>query len=70
MSRQESNAVSGIPGLSELPGFGDTTDSDKELDTSELVITLTPRIVRQGRLRYTNRAVAMPSGVPREGSDQ
>lgn len=47
LTRQESKAVSGIPGLGELPGFA-TASSDKstEQDVSRLVILITPHIVR------------------------
>jgi len=60
MSKQESNAVAGIPLLSELPGFQNTTDSDRETDTSELVITLTPRLVRRGHDRIAGIPLAFP----------
>ena len=60
MSRQESSAVSGIPGLSELPGFQSTTDKDTQLDTTELVITLTPRLIRRGHDRIASIPLAFP----------
>lgn len=48
LSSTESAAVSGIPGLSELPGFQTVSaDNTRERDKSELVLLLTPRIVRQ-----------------------
>lgn len=46
MSQQESTAVSGLPGLDELPGFQTTASQTRENDTQELVIILTPHIVR------------------------
>lgn len=49
LSRQESNAVSGIPGLSEIPGFQDATNSSTNLDVTELAIVITPHIVRAVR---------------------
>ena len=46
LTSQEANAVSGLPGLSEIPGFqGD--DKTTEKDTGELLITITPRVVRK-----------------------
>ncbi|WP_263366178.1 type II secretion system protein GspD [Edaphobacter bradus] len=47
LTKQESAAVNGLPGLGELPGFQTvtaikTTDSD----TSELVLLITPHVVR------------------------
>jgi tetratricopeptide (TPR) repeat protein len=60
MSREELDAVSGIPGLSEIPGFQSTTNKSTETDTSELVITLTPHIVRRGRDRMVGLPLALP----------
>jgi type II secretory pathway component GspD/PulD (secretin) len=60
ISRSETSAVQGLPGLSELPGFQGTTNEDKEVDTGELLITITPHIVREGGLRIASRALLMP----------
>ena len=47
LSKTESTAVSGIPGLSELPGFQTATaDNLREVDSSELVLLITPRLIR------------------------
>jgi type II secretory pathway component GspD/PulD (secretin) len=47
MSKSEQAAVTGLPGLSELPGFQAPTSKDTELDTSDLVILVTPHVVRR-----------------------
>lgn len=48
LSRTEALAISGIPGLSELPGFQSATaDRIVEKDTSELVLLITPHVVRR-----------------------
>ncbi len=47
VTSSEIKAVSGIPGLSELPGFQSTTNDDVEKSAGHLVILLTPHIVRQ-----------------------
>ena len=48
LSGSESAAVSGIPGLGELPGFQTATaDKVRETDSSELVLIITPRVVRR-----------------------
>jgi type II secretory pathway component GspD/PulD (secretin) len=48
VSRSESAAVSGIPGLGELPGFQTATaDTIAETDSSELVLLVTPHVVRR-----------------------
>jgi general secretion pathway protein D len=48
LSKSESGAVSGYPGLAELPGFQSTlSDNTTEQDTSDLVLLITPHIVRR-----------------------
>lgn len=49
LSRQESNAISGVPGLSELPGFQNMTNNNSNLDVAELAIVITPHVVRAMR---------------------
>ncbi|NUQ27077.1 MAG: hypothetical protein HOQ35_00950 [Acidobacteriaceae bacterium] len=57
MSEQEAYAVSGLPGLSELPGFGSTTNKQSSRSKSDLVILLTPHIVRSRRKGNTGPLV-------------
>jgi general secretion pathway protein D len=48
LSRSESAAVSGLPGIGELPGFQTVTaDKTTETDSSELVLLITPHIVHR-----------------------
>lgn len=48
LSKSESAAVSGLPGLGELPGFQTATaDKVAETDSSNLVLLITPRVVRR-----------------------
>jgi general secretion pathway protein D len=46
LNKQESRAVNGIPGVSEIPGFRSTTDTSKQVDVSNLMIMITPHVVR------------------------
>jgi hypothetical protein len=46
LTSQESNAVSGLPGLSEIPGLQSTTNKDTQKNTGELVVLITPHVVR------------------------
>lgn len=46
VSNLEQHSIEGVPGLSEIPGF-QGTDRLVEKDTGELLITITPRIVRK-----------------------
>ena len=45
-SRSESGAITGLPGLSQIPGFQSTTDRNSSEITSDLVLMITPHIVR------------------------
>jgi type II secretory pathway component GspD/PulD (secretin) len=61
MSRQESKAVSGNPGLSELPGFGTALSATtKEYDVSNLAILVTPHILRRRRNDLTGPVIPLP----------
>lgn len=67
VTNSETRAVQGIPGLSELPGFQGTTDEDKQTSTGEVLITITPHVVREGSLRLASRPLLMPFN-PHPGS--
>jgi general secretion pathway protein D len=60
LSKQQSKAVTGIPGLSDLPGFQSTTNSQTENDASELIIVITPHIVREVHKQQAGRMVLLP----------
>lgn len=60
LTRQQSAAISGIPGLSELPGFQSTTNSNNNLDVSNLVILITPHIVRLSHTHPASQLVMLP----------
>lgn len=65
LSRSESAAISGIPGLSELPGF-QTASADKttEKDSSELVLLITPHIVRRRANETAGPRIAFNQRLP------
>lgn len=46
VDKQESLAISGVPGLSEIPGLNDITDKDKQVSYSSILVVMTPHIVR------------------------
>jgi hypothetical protein len=46
LSKQESLEVTGVPGLSDLPGFSGTTNRQDMKDLMELAIEITPHLVR------------------------
>jgi general secretion pathway protein D len=57
VSSNEIKALLGTPGLNDLPGFQGTAQ-DREKDSDELLITITPHIVRAGRLNIASRRLA------------
>ena len=61
LTKQQSAAVTGIPGLSELPGFQSTTNKEGEVDSTDLVITITPHIVRLSHTKPASRLVMLPA---------
>jgi type II secretory pathway component GspD/PulD (secretin) len=46
LDKQESRAISGLPGLSEIPGLNNVSDNTKEANSSTLVIVMTPHVLR------------------------
>ncbi len=60
LSKQETKAVVGIPGLSELPGLRSTTDDSKDVNTSSLVMVVTPHVVRKTRIDVAGREIPLP----------
>lgn len=62
----EQRAINGLPFLSELPGF-EGTDKSKQVATTDLLITLTPHIVRTRRLEIAGRRLLLPQGSNQPG---
>ena len=64
LSKSESIAVSGIPGISELPGFQTSTaDNQREVDTSELVMLITPHVIRHRKNITVGPRIAVSPSV-------
>ncbi len=49
MNEQESHAISGVPGLSEIPGMNDVTNKTNQKDFATLLIVITPHVIRELR---------------------
>jgi type II secretory pathway component GspD/PulD (secretin) len=47
LSRQQSRALSGLPGISDIPGLQDVSDISRDVSTSRLLILVTPTVVRE-----------------------
>ena len=64
LSKTESVAVSGIPGLSELPGFQTATaDNLRQVDSSELVMLITPHLIRHRKSITVGPRIAISPSV-------
>jgi type II secretory pathway component GspD/PulD (secretin) len=46
LDKQQSNAISGLPGISEIPGLNNLTSIDTQRNISTLVIVISPHVVR------------------------
>jgi general secretion pathway protein D len=60
LSKQETRAVTGIPGINELPGLQSGTDDSKNIDVSTLLVLVTPHIVRRTHMDVAGRAILLP----------
>ena len=46
LDKSETRAISGLPGISEIPGLNSMSDNTKDTNSSTLVVILTPHVVR------------------------
>jgi len=60
LSKQETKAVTGIPGLSELPGLRSTTNDDNNVNESSLIVLVTPHIIRGNHMNMAGRQIVFP----------
>ena len=49
MDRQETNAVSGTPGISDVPGLNNITTKNVQKNYASLLVIMTPHVVRSPR---------------------
>jgi Flp pilus assembly secretin CpaC len=61
VSKTETAALTGLPGLSELPGFQTPTQRTGEKDTSQLVVVVTPHVVRSPSNQLFGPRVPVPN---------
>ena len=55
MDSNESRAIGGWPGISEVPGLNDITSKNRQKNYSTLLIVMTPHVVRSPRVSdHTN----------------
>ncbi len=61
VSSSEMKALTGLPGLNDIPGFQGTSQ-DRQKSSTALLITITPHIVRSGRLEVSSRRIDTARG--------
>jgi general secretion pathway protein D len=61
LSTQEARAVSGLPGLSEIPGLRSTTDKNVQKSNDELVVLITPHVVRLPHPSGASQVMLLPT---------
>lgn len=67
VSSTESKAISGVPGLASLPGFqGTLADRDAVRDSSDLVLMVTPHLVRRRANMTAGPRIAFQTSTPQE----
>jgi type II secretory pathway component GspD/PulD (secretin) len=67
LTKTQSAAISGLPGFGELPGFQETlADDDKDIDNSEMMMVVTPHVVRHRKNLLASRQIPFQSSVPVE----
>ena len=67
VSSTESRAISGVPGLASLPGFqGTLADRDAVRDSSDLILMVTPHLVRRRANMSAGPRIAFQTSTPQE----
>jgi len=64
MDRQETNAVSGTPGLSDVPGLNNITTKNVQKNYASLLVVMTPHVVRSPRQGDHTPMVHIDPNVP------
>ena len=67
LSSTEAASISGLPGLGDLPGFQESVADDlRNTDRSELVLLITPHVVRHRKDLVASRRIPFETSVPQE----
>jgi type II secretory pathway component GspD/PulD (secretin) len=60
MSKQDSLEITGVPGLSDIPGFQNATNRRDTADSMELAIVITPHLVRLAHSKTASPMLLLP----------
>lgn len=64
IDKNESRAISGVPGLSEIPGLNNVTDKDVETNSSTLLVIITPHVIRSPHVGGHTQMVRIEHNLP------
>ncbi|MDE3188176.1 MAG: hypothetical protein KGM96_11750 [Acidobacteriota bacterium] len=64
LDKQESQALSGMPGITEIPGLNNLTGKDLQQNYATLVIIMTPHVIRGPQLNGHSPMIRLESGTP------
>jgi tetratricopeptide (TPR) repeat protein len=64
LNKQESRAISGVPGLSEIPGLNDVTGNNAQKSVATLLIVITPHVVRGTQAAGHSPMMLVERGAP------
>lgn len=64
MDKSETRAISGLPGLSEIPGLNNVTDKTTDQNETTLLIILTPHVVRSPYGLFHGPMMRVDKNVP------
>ncbi len=65
LDKSESRAVSGAPGISEIPGLNNISAKDNQKDYATLLIVITPRVIRGTQAAGHSPMMRVDSAPPR-----
>ena len=66
VSNSEINAMSGLPGISELPGFQVPINENVQKQTTQLVVVVTPHVVRRRPGTLAGPMIPLPTSLARQ----
>ncbi len=61
LTRQDARAITGIPGINDLPGLRGGTHQNNKKNIAELAIIITPRVVRRVHSRRSGPMILLPA---------
>jgi general secretion pathway protein D len=70
LSKQESRALSGLPGISDIPGLQDVSDITRDRNVARLLILVTPNVVRDTVHRWHGPMLTLEKSSSRAGGSQ